>query len=104
MLLAALLATRDVSLLAQVFGRVVDNGKTLRGFVQMLRSGTLGRKSMGTRPKKLVQQWLLSANEKQLLNASVGNAPSLADVVKMVHPKTAEAWRAAWFALSLIHI
>lgn len=97
-LLAALLATRDVSLLAQVFGRVVDNGKTLRGFVQMLRSGTLGRKSMGTRPKKLVQQWLLSANEKQLLNASVGNAPSLADVVKMVHPKPTEAWRAAWFA------
>lgn len=97
-LLAALLATRDVSLLAQVFGRVVDNGKTLRGFVQMLRSGTLGRKSMGTRPKKLVQQWLLSANERQLLNASVGNAPSLADVVKMVHPKPTEAWRAAWFA------
>ena len=28
----------------------------------------------------------------------MGNAPSLADVVKMVHPKPAEAWRAAWFA------
>ncbi len=97
-LLAAVLAVRDVNLLTQVFGRVVDNGKTLRGFVQMLRSGALGRKSLGTRPKKLVQQWLLNASEKQLLNAAVGNTPSLADVVKMVHPKPSETWRAAWFA------
>jgi 60 kDa SS-A/Ro ribonucleoprotein len=97
-LLAATLAVRDVSLLAKVFGRVVDNGKMLRNFVQMLRSGAVGRKSLGTRPKKLVQQWLLQATEAQLLNASVGNTPSLADVVKMVHPKPAEAWRAAWFA------
>ncbi|MCR6479650.1 RNA-binding protein [Variovorax sp. ZS18.2.2] len=97
-LLAATLAVRDVSLLAKVFPRVVDNGKMLRNFVQMLRSGAVGRKSLGTRPKKLVQQWLLEATEAQLLNASVGNAPSLPDVVKMVHPKPAEAWRAAWFA------
>jgi 60 kDa SS-A/Ro ribonucleoprotein len=97
-LLAASLAVRDVGLLGQVFGRVVDNGKMLRNFVQILRSGALGRKSLGTRPKKLVQQWLLNASEKQLLHAAVGNTPSLADVVKMVHPKPAEAWRAAWFA------
>ncbi|GKT25368.1 RNA-binding protein [Acidovorax sp. SUPP3334] len=97
-LLATTLAVRDVSLLAQVFGRVIDNGKMLRNFVQMLRSGAVGRKSLGTRPKKLVQQWLLEATEAQLLNAAVGNTPSLADVVKMVHPKPAEAWRAAWLA------
>lgn len=97
-LLAATLAVRDVAMLGQVFGRVVNNGKTLRAFVQMVRSGALGRKSLGSSPKKLVQQWLLSANEKQLLNASVGNTPSLADVVKMVHPKPSESWRAAWFA------
>jgi 60 kDa SS-A/Ro ribonucleoprotein len=93
-LLAATLAVRDVALLGQVFGRVVDNGKML----QIVRSGSVGRKSLGSRPKKLVQHWLLTASEKQLLNASVGNTPSLADVVKMVHPKPAEAWRAAWFA------
>jgi len=97
-LLAAFLAVRDVALLNQVFGRVVDNGKMLRNFVQIVRSGAVGRKSLGSRPKKLVQNWLLNATEKQLLNASVGNAPSLADVVKMVHPKPSEAWRAAWFA------
>lgn len=97
-LLAASLAGRDVALLSQVFSRVVDNGKMLRNFVQILRSGAVGRKSLGTRPKKLVQHWLLTATERQLLNAAVGNTPSLADVVKMVHPKPAEAWRAAWFA------
>ncbi|ALM85459.1 RNA-binding protein [Bordetella sp. N] len=97
-LLAAILAGRDVTLLAQTFSRVVDNGKMLRNFVQILRSGAVGRKSLGTRPKKLVQHWLQNASEKQLLIAAVGNTPSLADVVKMVHPKPAEAWRAAWFA------
>jgi 60 kDa SS-A/Ro ribonucleoprotein len=97
-LLAATLAVRDVALLGQVFGRVVDNGRMLRNFVQILRSGAVGRKSLGSRPKKLVQQWLLSATEQQLLHASVGNTPSLADVVKMVHPKPDEPWRAAWFA------
>jgi 60 kDa SS-A/Ro ribonucleoprotein len=97
-LLAATLAARDVALLGQVFGRVIDNGKMLRNFVQIVRSGAVGRKSLGSRPKKLVQQWLLTASEKQLLNAAVGNTPSLADVVKMVHPKPDEAWRAAWFA------
>lgn len=97
-LLAASLAVRDVALLSQVFSRVIDNGKMLRNFVQILRSGEVGRKSLGTRPKKLVQQWLLTASEKQLLNAAVGNTPSLADVVKMVHPKPVEAWRTAWFA------
>ncbi|MGL4667924.1 MAG: vWA domain-containing protein [Saezia sp.] len=97
-LLAATLAVKDIGLLDQVFGRIIDNGKMLRNFVQIIRSGAVGRKSLGSRPKKLVQQWLLNANEKQLLHAAVGNTPSLADVVKMVHPKPQEAWRAAWFA------
>lgn len=96
-LLMAVLAQRDVALLQAVFGHVIDNGKMLRNWVQVLRSGAVGRQSLGSRPKKLVQQWLLSASEAHLLHAAVGNAPSLADVVKMVHPKAPEAWRAAWF-------
>ena len=97
-LLAAVLAQRDIALLRRVFGRVIDNGKMLRNFVQILRSGQTGRKSLGTRPKKLVQDWLLTASEQRLLQASIGTEPTLADVVRMVHPKPAEAWRAAWFA------
>lgn len=97
-LLLAVLAQKDVNMLARVFDQVVDNGKMLRNFAQIIRSGAVGRKSFGNRPKKLMQTWLLTATEKQLLNAAVGNSPSLADVVKMVHPKPHEAWRAAWFA------
>ena len=97
-LLLAVLAQKDVNMLARVFDQVADNGKMLRNFAQIIRSGAVGRKSFGNRPKKLMQTWLLTATEKQLLNAAIGNAPSLADVVKMVHPKPREAWRAAWFA------
>ena len=97
-LLLAALAQKDVNMLARVFDQVADNGKMLRNFAQIIRSGAVGRKSFGNRPKKLMQTWLLTATEKQLLNAAVGNSPSLADVVKMVHPKPREAWRAAWFA------
>lgn len=100
-LLLATLATRDVKLMAATFPHVIDSGKTLRNFIQVLRSGVVGRKSLGTRPKRLVQNWLNTASEKQLLNAAVGTTPSLADVVKMVHPKPegeGAAWRAAWFA------
>ena len=97
-LLLAVLAQKDVNMLACVFDQVVDNGKMLRNFAQIIRSGAVGRKSFGNRPKKLMQTWLLTATEKQLLNAAIGNSPSLADVVKMVHPKPREAWRAAWFA------
>ena len=97
-LLLAVLAHKDVAMLARVFDQVVDNGKMLRNFAQIIRSGAAGRKSFGSRPKKLIQHWLLTASEKQLLNAAIGNQPSLADIVKMVHPKPRENWRAAWFA------
>lgn len=97
LLLAALTAQRS-ALVPELFAQVVDNGKMLRNFVQILRSGATGRKSLGSQPKRLVQNWLNSATERQLLQAAVGNQPSLADVVKMVHPKPGEAWRAAFFA------
>ncbi|RJG04699.1 TROVE domain-containing protein [Noviherbaspirillum cavernae] len=97
-LLTAVLAAKGAAELTPVFDRVIDNGKMLRNFVQIIRSGAVGRKSLGTRPKKLVQAWLNTASEKALLSAAVGNTPSLADVVKMVHPKPTEAWREAFFA------
>lgn len=97
-LLVAVLAGLGADELRPAFKRVINNGKMLRNVVQILRSGVVGRKSLGSRPKKLVQEWLNSASETQLLAAAVGNTPSLADVVKMVHPKAAEPWRAAFFA------
>ncbi|HEX4550881.1 RNA-binding protein [Pseudomonas sp.] len=97
LLLAALTANRS-TLVPEVFEQVIDSGKMLRNYVQILRSGATGRKSLGSQPKRLVQNWLNGATERQLLQASIGNQPSLADVVKMVHPKPADAWREAFFA------
>ncbi|WP_229258573.1 vWA domain-containing protein [Duganella rivi] len=97
-LLTAILAAQGRPQLGAVFNRVIDNGKMLRTFVQIVRSGATGRKSLGSRPKKLVQAWLNNASEQALLAGSVGASPSLADVVKMVHPKPSEAWREAFFA------
>ncbi|MCX6879659.1 MAG: RNA-binding protein [Verrucomicrobia bacterium] len=97
-LLCAVLATRDLDRLAEVFPQVIDNGKMLRNFVQILRSGVTGRKSLGTAPKRFIRQWLERASVRQLLQASVGNAPSLADIVKMVHPHPADPAREAFYA------
>jgi 60 kDa SS-A/Ro ribonucleoprotein len=97
-LLTAVLAARGAAEFPAVFGRVIDNGKMLRTFVQIVRSGVTGRRSFGTRAKKLVQAWLNGAPDAVLLAASVGASPSLADVVRMVHPKPADPTRAALFA------
>ena len=42
-LLIAYLAKKDVGLMKAVFPRVIDNGKMLRNFVQIVRSGVVGR-------------------------------------------------------------
>ena len=81
-----------------VFDRVIDNGKMLRNFVQIMRSGVTGRKSLGTRPKRLVARWLEKASDIEIMRAAVGQDPSLADVIKMVHPKPANAEREAFYA------
>lgn len=96
-LLTAILAQKQSKYLSDVFNAVIDNGKMLRNFVQILRSGAVGRKSLGTRPKRLIQNWLNTATENQLLNAAVGKDPSLADILKMTHPVPNTTWREAFF-------
>src|SRR5215211_7882479 len=96
-LLLAVLAAKDVRLLAAVFPRVVDNGKMLRNFVQIARSGVAGRKSLGTAPKRLVREWLDARDPSAVFRASVGQSPSFADVVKMVHPKPRDPEREALY-------
>ena len=96
-LLCAILSNRDPNLLRVVFPRVIDNGKMLRNFVQVMRSGAVGRKSLGSLPKKLVLEWLEQRSEESLFRDSVGKAPSMADVVKMVHPKPVNPAREALY-------
>ncbi len=97
-LLVATLSTRDAKAFAGAFGAVIDNGRMLRNLVQILRSGQVGRKSLGSLPKRLVQQWLEHASVDALIGAAIGQQPSLADVIRMVHPKPANAEREALYA------
>jgi 60 kDa SS-A/Ro ribonucleoprotein len=96
-LLCAVLSVRSPGLMAEVFDRVIDSPKMLRNFVQIMRSGQVGRKSLGTLPKRLVLRWIENRTDEQLFCGSVGNDPSLADIVKMVHPKPATKSRQALF-------
>jgi 60 kDa SS-A/Ro ribonucleoprotein len=76
-LLCAVLSVKDRALLDAIFPRVIDNGKMLRNFVQIMRSGAVGRKSLGTAPKRLVREWLDARDPATVFKASVGQDPSL---------------------------
>ncbi|HYD37958.1 MAG TPA: RNA-binding protein [Allosphingosinicella sp.] len=97
-LLAAHLTVAEPDLAVRVFDRAIDNGRMLRTFVQIMRSGAVGRRSLGTRPKRLVRNWLERASMRALMQAATGNDPSLADIVRMVHPKPADEARRAFYA------
>lgn len=100
-LLCALLASRNAPLLEAIFPRVIDNGTMLRNFVQILRSGAAGRKSLGTAPKRMVRRWLETSSAETLFRASVGRSPSLVDVIRMVHPKPESKEREALYGYLL---
>ena len=97
-LLAAWLTVAEPALAARVFARVIDNGRMLRSFVQVMRSGQVGRTSLGTAPKRLVQRWLENASMRDLMAAATGNDPSLQDILRMVHPKPTDPVRQAFYA------
>ncbi|MFG0286027.1 MAG: TROVE domain-containing protein [Phycisphaerales bacterium JB039] len=96
-LMCAVLSVLSPGLMAEVFDRVIDSPKMLRNFVQIMRSGVVARKSLGTLPKRLIRQWLDARSDEAIFFASVGNDPSLADIVKMVHPRPQTASRAALY-------
>jgi 60 kDa SS-A/Ro ribonucleoprotein len=86
-MILAVLASRDIELVKLIWPRVINNTKMLRTFVQILRSGVTGRKSFGTAIKKLIVKQLESMTPANLFKNSIGNDPSMADIIKMVHPR-----------------
>jgi len=96
-LLLATLSRRDPALLDRVFDRVIDTPRMLRTFVQIVRSGTTGRKSLGSAPKRCVRRWLASRSDEAIFFGSVGASPSIGDIVRMVHPKPESPARSALY-------
>ena len=95
--LLVVLSKRDPALFRQVFDRVVDNGRTLRTLVQFVRSGQFGRKGLSHSLQSAVQRWLNAASVEKLLSASIGNDPSLRDVLRLARPTPKDNARRALF-------
>jgi 60 kDa SS-A/Ro ribonucleoprotein len=91
------LAGRDRGLFRRVFPRVADNGRVLRTFFQLLRGGAFGRKSLSHCLQRAVQRWLNDASVGLLLSASIGNDPSLRDVLRLARPTPKDDARRALF-------
>lgn len=101
-LLAELAARGEIELVKKIFPKIITNMKMLCNFVQIIRSGVTGRKSFGTAIKRLIQNWLTDKNPTDLWKSGIGHSnPSLADIIKMVHPKTKNAQQNAIFAYIL---
>lgn len=89
-LLAHLAGRKDPDSLvwfSRAFPRVVTNGKMLMNFVQVIRSGVVGRRSFGNAPKRAIREWFESRTGNQIFTSSIGANPSMADIIKLVHPK-----------------
>jgi len=86
------------AILWETFPRVIDNGKMLKNFVQIIRSGETGRKSLGTGPQRLIKAWFDAKDDQGLFFQSVGNDPSIGDVVKLARPRPMTLSRAAMYA------
>jgi 60 kDa SS-A/Ro ribonucleoprotein len=84
--------------LERVFPVVIDNGKMVRNFVQIMRSGVTGRRGLGNLPKRLIKEWFEAKSPYNLFTNSIGTSPSLNDVMRMVHPRPGGAEKAALFA------
>jgi 60 kDa SS-A/Ro ribonucleoprotein len=95
--LLVVLSRRDPALFRRAFDRVVDNGRVLRTLFQMIRSGQFGRKSLSYALQRAFQAWFNRAGVGQLLAASIGNDPSLRDVLRLARPTPLDNARRALF-------
>jgi 60 kDa SS-A/Ro ribonucleoprotein len=102
------LSVRDTELTHRVFDRVVDNGRVLRTVFQMIRSGRFksntakskagkGRIGLSSSVQRAFQRWLNTASVGKLLSASIGNDPSLRDILRMARPMPKDNARRAMF-------
>lgn len=83
---AAYLACTDTDLFGQVAGKIIDDLKTFRNVLHIIRSGTFGRKSFGTKVKRILNAQLERFTSEQIFRGSIGGPVSVADAIKMLHP------------------
>lgn len=88
--LCVLLSDIDKVLFRKVFRKVVDNGKMLRNVIQMARSGAVTGKKANMSAgvwRRAIQEWFDKRDPVALFKASIGNDPSMRDILRMARPK-----------------
>lgn len=100
--LVAFLSTRpEKELFNFTFDAVIDNVGMARTFVQMMRSGVVGRKSLGSTPKKAVARLLNTLSGDKVFFQCAGTSPSIEDVLRLTHAKPRDAEHDALFGYLL---
>lgn len=85
------------TLLRFAFPFVIDNGKMLRNYIQIVRSGQTGRTSFKSAEKSLLKDYFRSRGPDRIFADSVGQSPSMKDMLRIVHPKPLDAEHNALF-------
>jgi 60 kDa SS-A/Ro ribonucleoprotein len=70
----------------------------LRNYCQIVRSGVFGWQAFPQHVRRLIKQWLEARDTSYLFRQSVGKKPSLADIIKMIHPRPDTGERAALYS------
>jgi len=97
--LVAHLSTREApEAFHLAFKHVIDNVGMVRNFVQIMRSGAVGRRSLGTGPKKAVQRFFTEISPDRLFWQANGTNPSVNDVLRLSHPRPQTTEQDALFA------
>lgn len=78
---------RDKELFKKVFPRVIDSGRMLRTFSQMARSDMFKRNLSNKTFRSVYQAWFDAKTPDYVFRNSMGNSPSIPDIVKMTHIK-----------------
>lgn len=84
--ITAYLTTTNYQNITSLFETVVNDFKSLSKYVHYMRNGDV-RKSLGTKAKRLVSNFLRNKSDKELFYGSFGMTPALKDIIKLIHLK-----------------
>jgi 60 kDa SS-A/Ro ribonucleoprotein len=80
------------------FGRSMDNGKMLKNFGQIMRSGVVGRKALASGTiRRMIQAWFDGHTDEQIVWSSIGGEMSLVDLIKLARVDAKTPSRRALF-------
>lgn len=104
--LCAILASwKENTLFRKTFRKAIDNTKMLRNFIQICRSGALGKKlnvSSGS-IRHAVREWFSKKSAEYIFKTSIGNDPTIRDILRMTHPRPETKEKEALYAYLLGH-